>query len=225
MDVLSGGSMKWTSKDRVSPETAVITPRDGEAGTPEASAPVVEEARIADKPMMVFITDGAVVEGFDKLEKVVFTEDKILIGSRAFSCIKLSPEQAAKDKLLANAGKETPRIVFVTVDYKDTTVIEGSKLSVNELWKVMQAQYKKAYEGNLETMAKSMLKVLIEFDKIGAARKVQEDKELRETKPSDGDKAEWAKTKKELDERQAKAEKERDALLKFEKKKVKAAAA
>lgn len=220
MDVLSGGSIPWTSKDRVSPENAVVTPRDG-----EETAPITEPTRLADKPMIVFIADQAVVEGFDKLEKVVFTDDRVLIGSRAFSCIKMSPEQAAKDKLLANAGKETPRIVFVTMDYKDTQVIEGNKITVGELWKVMQAQYKKAYEGNLETMAKAMSKVMIEFDKVGAARKVQEDKELRETKPTDGDKAEWAKTKKELDERQAKAEKERDALLKFEKKKVKAAAA
>jgi hypothetical protein len=211
MDVLSGGSVKWTSKDRVTPETAVVT------GTEEKSD-VVAETRRADKPMMVFVTDSAVVEGFDKIEKVVLTDDRVLIGSRAFACIKMTPEQAAKDKLLADAGKETPRIVFVTMDYKDTHVIEGSKLSVGGLWSAMQVQYKKAYEGNLETSVKAMLKVLVEFDKVGAARKVQEEKELRESKPTDGDKADWAKTKKELDERQAKAEKERDALLKYVKK-------
>jgi hypothetical protein len=220
MDVLSGGSMKWDSRERVTPVGAVVTPKDGE--TQDA---IVEAPRRADKPMMVYIADTAVVEGFDKIEKVVFTEDKILIGSRAFACIRMTPEQAAKDKLLADAGKETPRIVFVTVDYKDTLVIEGSKLSVGGLWSAMQAQYKKAYEGNLETMAKAMIKVLLEFDKVGGARKVQEEKELRESKPTDADKAEWAKTKKELDERQEKAEKDRDALLKFEKKKVKGAAA
>jgi hypothetical protein len=221
MDVLSGGSVKWTSKDRVSPETAVVTGKEDK----DAKEDAVVETRRADKPMMIFISDSAVVEGFDKIEKVVLTDDKVLIGSRAFTCIKMTPEQAAKDKLLADAGKETPRIVFVTVDYKDTQVIEGTKLSVGGLWSAMQVQYRKAYEGNLETIAKSMLKVLIEFDKVGAARKVQDEKELRESKPTDGDKADWAKTKKELDERQSKAEKERDALLKFVKKEKEAKAA
>ena len=210
--------MKWTSKDRVAPDTAVVTGKEGKAD-------VVEETRRADKPMMVFVTDSAVVEGFDKIEKVVLTDDKVLIGSRAFTCIKMSPEQAAKDKLLADAGKETPRIVFVTIDYKDTQVIEGSKLTVGSLWAAMQVHYRKAYEGNLETIAKAMFKVMIEFDKVSAGRKVQEEKELRESKPTDGDKAEWAKTKKEFDERQAKAEKERDALLKFVKKDKEAKAA
>lgn len=219
MDVLSGGSMKWESRERVSPVSAVVTPKEGE--TVEA---LMESPRRAEKPMMVYVTDQAVVEGFDKIEKVVMTEDKVLIGARAFQCIRLSPEQAAKDKLIAEAGKETPRIVFVTADFKDTLVIEGSKLSVSSLYAAMKTQFKKFYEGDLDKNVSAMQKVLLEFDKIGGARKVQEEKEARETKPTEIDKADWAKTKKELDERQAKAEKERDALLKFAKKEVKAAA-
>jgi hypothetical protein len=219
MDVLSGGSMKWESKDRVTPVTAVTTPKDG-----ETSEAISQPARRADKPIMVYVSDQVVVEGFDKIEKVVMTEDKILIASRAFQCIRLSPEKAAEDKLISEAGKETPRIVFVSPDYKDTLVIEGSKLSVSTLYKAMTAQFKKFYEGDLNKNVESMLKVLLEFDKIGGARRVQEEKEARESKPTDADRADWAKTKKELDERQAKAEKERDALLKFTKKEGKAAA-
>src|SRR5262245_51125756 len=134
MEVLSNGSVSWKSQERVSPNNDVVTAKDGD----EKGAPA-EVTRRAEKPMMVFISDPVVVDAFDKIEKVVLVDDRVLIGSRAFTCIRLTPEQAAKDKLLASAGKETPRIVFVTEDYKDTLVLEGSKLSVGGLWSAMQS--------------------------------------------------------------------------------------
>lgn len=215
-------NINWSSSAPVAPvNDKVVTPKEGEEAAKKDSASkedgkeTAAPVKLADKPFLIYIADAAATENFDKVEKVVLTDDKVLVGSKAFTCIRLSPEQAAQNKLVADAGKEVPRIVFVTVDYKDTTVIEGGKLTVGALWDTMQKQYKKAYDGDLEKNVKAMMKVLGEFDKVSGARKVQEEKEAREPKPTAADKAEWSKTKEELDERQKKAEKERDELLKF----------
>lgn len=215
-------SIAWSQMGSVAPrESQVVTPKEGaEQGEETAPAPV----KRAEKPIMVYVADpGAADETFDKVEKVVMTEDKIVIGTKAFTCVRMNPEQAAQDRLVSAAGKEVPRIVFVSTDYKETTVVEGSKLSIGGLWDAMQKQFKDAYKGDLEKNVKALLKVLQEFDKVNAARSVQEEKEKRNDKPTPADKAEWAKTREELDERQKKAEKERDALLKFEKKAAKVA--
>ena len=215
-------SIAWSQMGSVAPrESQVVTPKEGaEQGEEAAPAPV----KRAEKPIMVYVADpGAADETFDKVEKVVMTEDKIVIGTKAFTCVRMNPEQAAQDRLVSGAGKEVPRIVFVSTDYKETTVVEGSKLSIGGLWDAMQKQFKDAYKGDLEKNVKALLKVLQEFDKVNAARSVQEEKEKRNDKPTPADKAEWAKTREELDERQKKAEKERDALLKFEKKAAKVA--
>jgi hypothetical protein len=212
-------NIAWSTMGSITPrESQVVTPKEGDEKGQDDAAPA--PVKRADKPIMVYVADpgAADAEAFDKVEKVVLTEDKIVIGLKAFTCVRVTPEQAAQDKLLAGVGKEVPRIIFVTVDYKDTTVIEGSKLSVSQLWDAMQKQYSKVYEGSLEKNCKAMIKLLQEFDKVNAARNVQEEKEKRADKPTAADKAEWTKTKEELDERQKKAEKERDALLKFEKK-------
>lgn len=217
-------SMNWTSPGRVAPpvQKAVVTPKEGEEskeGAEESakSAPV----KRAEKPMMVYVSDpSGGGESFDKVEKVVLTDDRVCVGSKAFTLIKMTPEQAGEDRLLSAAGKDVPRIVLVSADYQDVTVLEGGKLSVGDLWKAMQSHFRKAYEGDLEKNVKSLLKVMLEFDKLAKARTVQEDKEKRSEKPTAADKAEWAESKKDLDEREKKAEKERDALLAFEKKKL-----
>jgi hypothetical protein len=219
MAVLSIG---WQPAARVAPaeDAAVVTPSDGENGgkSGEGDKPADPPRRLADKPMLVYVADASGTEGFDKVEKVVLTDDKVVIGSHAFRCIKMTPEQAAQDPILATAGKETPRIVLVSADYKDTVVLEGGKLSVGGLWSAMQTAYGKFYEGSLEKNVKALLKVLNEFDKIANERKVQDAKEAREDKPSAADKAEWKKLHEELDAREKKASKERDTLMKFEKK-------
>lgn len=218
-------SIAWSSPGSVAPkEDKVVTPKEGEeAGKDEAVAAAVKRA---DKPMFVYITDpsAADTEAFDKVEKIILTEDKIVMGCKAFACYRLSPDAAAKDRLLSAHGKDVPRILLISTDYKDVTVLEGTKLSISDLWKAMQQEFKAVYKGDLEKYSKAMTKVLQEFDKVGAAMKVQEEKEQRAEKPTAADKAEWAKTRDELKERQTKAEKERDALLKFEKKPLKAVA-
>ena len=218
MAVLSIG---WQPLARVSPsepESIVVTPSDGEQAKPSDAAAAPAKAKSADKPMIVYVADAVANEGFDKVEKVVLTDDRVVVGTHAFQCIRMTPEQAAQDKLIAEAGKDTPRILVISADWKDVTVLEGGKLSVGGLWSAMQSHYKKFYEGDLEKNVKATLKVLGEFDKIANERKVQEAKEQREEKPTAKDKADWTKVREELDTREKAASKERDGLMKFERK-------
>lgn len=217
MAVLNIGWKSLTRVAPVAPKTvAVTTPKEGEkAADPEAKAEPVQAPR-AERPLLVYVADATPAEGFDKVEKVVLTENKIVIGSKAFTCVRMTPEQAAQDPILAETGKETPRIVLISADYKDIDSIEGDKISISRVWDAMTASYKAHYKGDLDKMQKAMLKVLGEFDKIANERKVLEEKKSREEKPSDADKKEWEKEAKELAQREREANAERDALLKFE---------
>lgn len=214
MAVLSIG---WSNLAKVAPaKPAVTTGSEGEAG----EQPAAPEVKRAAKPMLVYIADPAASEGFDKVEKVVMTEDKIVIGTKAFTCVRMTPEQADQDELLVKAGKGAPRVVFISADYQDVEALEGDKLSIGKMWGEMNAQFKKHYKGDLEKNVKAMLKVLGEFDKIANERKLIEEKKARADKPSDADKKEWDKESKELDAREKAANAERDALLKFEPKSI-----
>jgi hypothetical protein len=207
-------NMGWKSVARVTPKAAVVTtPKEGESGAePAEKAPVVR----ADKPMLVYVPSATPAEGFDKVEQVVLTENKIVIGSKAFTCIRMTEEQAAQDPIVAASGKATPRIVFISADYQDVESLEGDKISISSMWDEMRASYKAHFKGDLEKMSKAMLKVLGEFDKIANERKMLEEKKARAEKPSDADKKEWEKEAKDLAAREKDANAERDALLKFE---------
>ena len=195
----------------------MTTPSEGEAKAGAAEAPAIKRA---DKPMLVYIADPTATEGFDKVEKIVLTDDKIAVGCKAFTCIRMTPEQAAQDAILAKAGKETPRFVFISADYKNIEVLEGSKLSIGGLFGEMTTQFKKHYSGDLAKNVKALIKVLGEFDKISNERSQLEEKKAREEKPSPADQNEWKKTAEELSEREKEANGERDKLLKFEPKPV-----
>src|SRR5262245_36692753 len=115
--------IRWQSLARVAPKkAAVTTPAEGQQGDAPIEAPKPQRA---EKPIFVYVTDPAAAETFDKVEKVVMTEDKVVIGTKAFICVKMTPEQAAADELVNANGKAVPRILLVSADYTDVEVIEG----------------------------------------------------------------------------------------------------
>ena len=80
---------KWGSATRVSPETSGVVTGDNE-GEEGATA---SEPRLADKPMFIYVTDGSGTDGFDKIEKVVLDDNKVLVGMKAFKCVKMAPSK------------------------------------------------------------------------------------------------------------------------------------
>jgi hypothetical protein len=212
----------WQDRTRVSPEdVAVTTPGDDAAGeTPKASDAGTDAATPAaaraERPLAVYVTTPDSTAAFDKFDKVVLTDDKVAIGLKAFTTIKMSPEDAAKDPLFAGKGKEVPRFYFVSPDYKDVAVLEGSKLSVAGFYGAMKAEAKKHFKGDFDKAVRTMRDVLNEWDKISKERAVLEEKKAREENPTPADVKEMQKDFADLDTREKKANEQKDTLMKFE---------
>ena len=199
--------------------TAGVVTGEDEAGEgAEAS-----EATIMAKPMMIYVPDGAAAGGFDKVEKVVLMDDKVCIGMWAFNCVKMTPDDAAKDELLADTGDDVPRFVFVSRDMKNVDTVGEKKMSAKNVFKTMKKHAKKAYTTKFEKNVKSTLKLLGELDKIANETKLLASKEARETDPSAADKKKFQKLREELEERTKAAQEEREKLLTFEAKAIKTA--
>ena len=170
---------------------------------------------MADKPMFIYVREpGESDGGFDRIDKVVLDDNKVLVGMHAFKCVKMSPSDVQDDPLLADEGTELPRFIFVSPDYETVKVIEGSKIKAKTLFDQMSKFAKKAYGVNLKKTYKDTMKVLNEFDKVNSALKTLKEKRARGDL-SKSDEKKMAKEEEELNERQKKAEEARDKLLTF----------
>ena len=184
-------------------------------GADDAKADSAEKP-MADKPMFIYVTDGAETSEFDKVDKVILDDNKVLVGMWAFRCVKMSPSDVQDDPLLADEGDETPRFIFVSRDYSKISVLEGSKLKTKKVFDTMSKFAKHDWKVNLKKVYKDTMKVLNEFDKINSALKTLKQKEAREgSDMSKADAKKLAKEKEELEKRQKKAEEARDKLLTF----------
>ena len=158
---------KWTTANRVSPSGVVTGESDGE----DAEKPM------ADKPMFIYVTDGSAGEdGFDKIEKVILDDNKILIGTHVFRCIKMTPEDVENDPLLSGKSDDERYFIFVSRDYEDVEVLDGSKLKKKKVYSTMKKFAKKAYKTNFEKNVKAVLKLTNEFDKINGAMRTLKQK-------------------------------------------------
>jgi hypothetical protein len=154
--------------------------------------------------------------GFDEIDSVILSDDKIAVGAKAFRCVKMTPEDAEKDPIVSDNGKEVPRFVLITPDYDYVKVVEGSHLGVSGMYSAMKTVAGKSYKTNFDRNVRALVKLLNEFDKIANERKLLEDKAGRNDKPSPADERKLAREREELDKREKEANEQRDSLLKFE---------
>ncbi len=205
-------TIQWESAQHIAPNNAEVTPSDDSTATPVAARPEAKER--LDRPMWVYVVADGDADAMAKIDKIALDPDKVRIGSKFFRCVKVSPELAAKDKLLADTGDDAPRMVFIDVDYDVVEVIDGKKVSGSKIWSAMQKCAKKSYKGNLDRNVGALRKVLNEFDKIAKERQILSDKEQRGVNDSEAKKI--AKEKEDLDARQKKAEGEQKDLFQME---------
>ena len=212
-------TIKWETLSNIPPlekPEAVVT---GEDSAP-AAQPVPVEAKktalSADKPYVIYVADPAGATSFDTVEKVILDDDRVKLGTRAFHAVKMSPEDAKADTLLAkDGGKEVPRIIFVTADLKTVKPLEGGQLKLGEVWSAMKTTANRFYKQDLDTTVRDLKSVLIEFDKIAKERTVLEEKEKRSTDLKGllpADKKDIEAKRAELDSREKKAQATRDKL-------------
>lgn len=204
-------NIRWETSSRISPQTAAVTPREDEEASEEEAEP-----RLANKPIWIYVTAGGESGGFDKIENVILTDDKIAVGANAFRCVKMTQEQVENDPLLAEAGKDVPRFIFVSHDYETVKPLEGRRISVSGTYSTMKKVAKKSYKTNFDKNVRSLVKLLNEFDKINNERGLLDAKEERMKNPTPADTRKLAKEREELDEREKKANERRDDLMSFE---------
>ena len=182
------------------------------------------EAQLLDKPMFIYVTDGGTEGAHDKIDNVVLDDNKVLVGMKAFKCVKMSPSDVNDDPALSGRSKDDRYFLFVSRDLSKVTVVDGSKMKAKNVYNAMKKHASKEYKTKFDKNVKATLKLLLEFDKINNATKVLKEKKAR--LGSDISKGESKKIEKELaelEERQKEADAKRDELFTFELKTKKAA--
>lgn len=195
--------IKWVNKDEVGPK-AVTTGQTAEDAA---------KATLAARPMLVFVTsDDETNSTMRKLVDVVFANESFAIGTKLFDCIKVSSGNALQSRFLGEHGKDTPRLLIISRDYKTVKTMQGKKLSAGKLLKAMKIVAKVEYKNSFDSMIRGYVKLLNELDRLeGRKAKLADDQARLEAKPN------GAKEKKLARER-AKFEKEVEAWEEKERK-------
>lgn len=186
-------------------------------GEDESAKAAKAESATLDKPHFIYVTDGGSEGSFDKIEKVVLDDNKVLVGMKAFKCVKMSPSDVNDDPLLSGRSKDDRYFLFVSRDMSKVAVIDDRKMKAKNVYNTMKKFASKEYKTKFDKNVKATLKLLLEFDKINNAKKVLTEKKQR--LGSDISKSESKKIEKELaelEERQKEADAKRDELLTFE---------
>jgi hypothetical protein len=202
---------KWDTASRVSPQDAVVT---GEGSEGERAGAV----QAADKPLFIYVTDGSGGDGgFDKIEKVILDDNKVLVGMRAFRCVRMTTDDVANDPLLSGKSKDDRYFMFVSRDYDKVKVIDGSKLKTKSVYSAMKKFARREYKTNFDKAVKATLKLLIDYDKINSRKRLLEQKREREgSEISKRDAEEIEEELKELAEEQKAAEEKQEKILTWE---------
>jgi hypothetical protein len=137
-------------------------------------------ARIADKPMMVLVTDpDPTNKDMRKLEDVVFKNESLAIGTKFFDAIRINEADAARDRILAEAGKGAPRIVFLRRDFSVSGVVSKHSLKPRKITGEMRKVVKKTYVNSFDKMVKGYIKLLTRLDGLDSVRRRLADKRSR----------------------------------------------
>ena len=206
-------TIDWKSMEKLPAlEAPVLTGEGVETSAPAQPAPAAAALAPAERPFLIWISDPAASgEGFDQVEKVILADDKIAIGSHAFTCVRMTPDQAKEDPVLKEkGGKEVPRIVVVSADQKSVVAVEKGRLSASGTFDAMKAVANKFYSSEFEKAVRELRAILTEYDKINGDRSVVDEKEKRlkekDKELSAADQKDLAAKRAELDKRQADAE-------------------
>ena len=159
----------------------------------------------ADKPMLIYVTDDdATGKLTRKLEDVVFANEQLGIGTKFFDTIKVSAGNALQDRMLKDAGKGTPRLIFMTRDYKVVAVHGKTKMTAGKVIKSMKRLAKMEYKSSFEKMVRSYTKLLNNLDRLeGKKAQIADMRARLQNKPS-------ASRAKKLEREEKKHQKEMD---------------
>ena len=164
--------------------------------------------------MMIFVTsDDPTSKDMRKLEDVVFVNEQVGLGSKFFDCVKMSAGDALQDRIIAEAGNATPRIVFMRRDYTVSSVLQRTGISGGKLLKAMKSAARTEYKTNFDKMVRAYRKMLDELDRFDSKRAYIADQKKRlAAKPNATKAKKIEREEKELAEGMEEWKKREDAL-------------
>lgn len=142
----------------------------------------------------------------------MFKAEKVALAMKAFRTVRMDSTQVASDPLLADQGKETPRLLLINPEDAKVTVLEKNKLSGSAVFNALEHVSDKFYVQKLEKTVKSHLDLLTEQDQLANKEKKLNEDQARAAEEKD------AKAKKELDEIKDELKGVRDELKELSKK-------
>jgi hypothetical protein len=159
----------------------------------------------SEKPVIVYIAaDDATDSATRKLEEVVFKSEQLAVGAKFFVTLKMSSGDALQDRILKDAGKGEPRLVFLTRDYGVHTVLDSKAMSAGRITKAMEALVRETYENSFDGMVKEYIKLLNEMDRVEGRKSTLADQKARLAEKPNAGKAK--KLEREEQEIQAEAD-------------------
>jgi hypothetical protein len=191
--------IRWESAQRISPRDAVVVTGSDAPDEKEKEAPKSVLPR-ATKPIVVYVSDLVESDDQKKLETVTFKAEKVALGLKAFRTVRMDSTQVAEDPLLADKGKESPRLLLVNPVDGKVTVLEKSKLSASAVYSALEEVAAKFYVEKLDKTVKSHLDLLCEQDQLAnKEKKLNGDAERASDKDGAKGKKDQEEIKKELE--------------------------
>jgi chromosome segregation ATPase len=174
-----------------------------EAEAEETVSPFAE----LDRPTIVYVCHpGGRGDDFQKLEEIVFPNEKVGLGTKAFRAVKISPDKLEKDPILAEEGSEVPRLLVIDPIKERVKVLEKSKLKAGTFFKEMERAAKSFYEERLDKTVKEHLSLLTEQDQLVNEIKVLEGKASKLEEEGRSGERKLEKVREELTEVRAELE-------------------
>lgn len=172
----------------------------------------------AERPMMVYVASSDATDTETrKLEDVVFANEQVAVGAKFFDTIRVSEADAAQDRILAEAGKDAPRIILLKRDYQVDSVLEGKRLSAGKLKSAMGNVVAREYDNKFDPMVSEYIKLLNELDRLDGRKAAIADQKARlQQKPNPSKAKKLEREEQELATDMAKWEAEEKALLSFQ---------
>ena len=167
--------MTFTPVPSVSKAAAVVTGDEADEGT----TPEGPSLRWTDKPIFVYVCDEAGCEESEAFENQVLKIEKVALSTKAFRCVKMSPDQIAEDELLKDEGKTVPRVLLIEPVKMKISVVESKNMKAGKLAKAMEKTSGKFWKERLKTVIGKHLKMLTKQDQLSNALKTLSAKEAR----------------------------------------------
>ncbi len=147
-----------------------------EEASSDAAAPVL---RWTDKPIFVYVCDEAGCEESEAFENQVLKIEKVALSTKAFRCVRMTPDQIEADALLKDEGKGMPRVLLIEPVKMKIAVVETKDMKAGKLAKAMAKTSGKFWKERLKTVIGAHLKMLTKQDQLSNALKTLSAKEAR----------------------------------------------